>query len=252
MDEQAAPDGSPTHAHQYDATALPLGMRVLAGGINTYLRAIALSSHHVVENVAPVHKLQLDEKPVIILLWHERTFQVPSITSFCPRPLHALTSRSRDGAIIGNVMRKFGMLNIQGSGTGAAANKQTNPRKRGAQAYRAMLQVLRRGESVIATADVPPGPAREAGPGMIRLAARSGAPIVPLGISRAHQIRMRNSWDQLRVPLPFGKLAMVFADPITIERDLSEARLAEIQTEISARITGAQVQAESLTGEVSD
>ena len=55
------------------------------------------------------------------------------------------------------------MLNIQGSGTGAAANKQTNPRKRGAQAYRAMLQVLRRGESVIATADVPPGPAREAG-----------------------------------------------------------------------------------------
>ena len=31
MDEQAAPDGSPTHAHQYDATALPLGMRVLAG-----------------------------------------------------------------------------------------------------------------------------------------------------------------------------------------------------------------------------
>ena len=111
---------------------------------------------------------------------------------------------------------------------------------------------LRRGESVIATADVPPGPAREAGPGMIHLAARSGAPIVPLGISRAHQIRMRNSWDQLRVPLPFGKLAMVFADPITIERDFSEARLAEIQTEISARITGAQVQAESLTGEVSD
>ena len=252
MDEQAAPDGSPTHAHQYDATALPLGMRVLAGGINTYLRAIALSSRHVVENVAPVHKLQLDEKPVIILLWHERTFQVPSITSFCPRPLHALTSRNRDGAIIGNVMRKFGMLNIQGSGTGAAANKQTNPRKRGAQAYRAMLQVLRRGESVIATADVPPGPARAAGPGMIHLAARSGAPIVPLGISRTHQYRMRNSWDQLRVPLPFGKLAMVFADPIKIERDMSEVRLAEIQTEISARITGAQVQAESLTGEVSD
>ncbi|MEC8566113.1 MAG: hypothetical protein VXY46_05655, partial [Pseudomonadota bacterium] len=75
---------------------------------------------------------------------------------------------------------------------------------------------------------------------------------VPLGISRTHEYRMRNSWDQLRVPLPFGKLAMVFADPIEIERDLSEARLAEIQTEISARITGAQVQAESLTGEVSD
>ena len=124
MDEQAAPDASSTHAHQYDATALPLGMRVLAGGINTYLRAIALSSRHVVENVAPVQELQLDGKPVIILLWHERTFQVPSITSFCPRPLYALTSRSRDGAIIGNVMRKFGMLNIQGSGTGAAANKQ--------------------------------------------------------------------------------------------------------------------------------
>ena len=251
MDEQTASDASPTQAHQYDATALPLGMHALAGGINTYLRMIALSSRHVVQNVAPVQQLQRDNKPVIILLWHERTFQVPSITSFCPRPLHALTSRSRDGAIIGNVMRKFGMLNIQGSGTGAAANKQTNPRKRGAQAYRAMLQVLRRGESVIATADVPPGPARAAGPGMIHLAARSGAPIVPLGISRTHQYRMRNSWDQLRVPLPFGKLAMVFADPIEIERDMSEVRLAEIQTEISARITGAQAQAESLTGEAS-
>ena len=60
MDEQAAPDGSPTHAHQYDATALPVGMRVLAGGVSTYLRAIALSSRHEVENVAPVHKLQQD------------------------------------------------------------------------------------------------------------------------------------------------------------------------------------------------
>ena len=252
MDDQVAPEANPAHAHQYDATALPLGLCVLAGGIKTYLRAIKLSSRHVVENAAPVQALQLDGKPVIILLWHERTFQVPSITSFCPRQLHALTSRSRDGAIIGNVMRSFGMANIQGSGTGAAANKGTNPRKRGAQAYRAMLQVLRRGESVIATADVPPGPARAAGPGMIHLAARSGAPIVPLGISRTHQYRLRNSWDQLRVPLPFGKLAMVFADPIEIERDMSEARLAEIQTAISARITRAQMRAESLSDETSN
>ena len=252
MGDQAAPEANSVHAHQYDAVALPLGLRVLAGGINTYLRAIKLSSHHVVENVAPVQKLQSDGKPMIILLWHERTFQVTSITSFCPRQLHALTSRSRDGAIIGNVMRSFGMANIQGSGTGVAANKGTNPRKRGAQAYRAMLQVLRRGESVIATADVPPGPARAAGPGMIHLAARSGAPIVPLGISRAHQYRIRNSWDQLRIPLPFGKLAMVFSDPIEIESDMSSARQAEIQTQISERITCAQGQAENLTGETSD
>lgn len=252
MDDQATQDKSAAHAHQYDATALPLGLRVLASGINTYLRAIKFFSRHVVENAAPVQALQRAGKPVIILIWHERTFQVPSVVTICPRPLYALTSRSRDGAVIGNVMRAFGMRNIQGSGTGASANKKTNPRKRGAQAYRAMLQVLRRGETVIATGDVPPGPARVAGPGMIHLALRSGAPIIVLGISRSKQYRLRKSWDQLRVPVPFGKLAMVFGDPIEIDRDTSEARLAELQMEISDRLNDAQKRAEQITGEKSD
>mgnify|MGYP001201669551 FL=1 len=240
------------HAHQFDAASLPFTMRVLALGVHAYLRAIAWSSRHILENADPLHALQRQDKPVVILMWHERTFQVPSITSFMPRPLYALTSRSRDGAMIGNVLRSFGMHNIQGSGTGVAANKRTNPRKRGAQAYRAMLQVLRRGETVIATADVPPGPAREAGPGMIHLAARAGAVIVPLGVSRARQYRVRKSWDQLRVPLPFGKLAMVLGDPIEVGRDEIDGDMEALQARIGMLIIDAQMRAEELVGEQPD
>ena len=87
---------------------------------------------------------------------------------------------------------------------------------------------------------------------MIHLALRSGAPIIVLGISRSKQYRLRKSWDQLREPVPFGKLAMVFGDPIEIDRDTSEARLAELQMEISDRLNDAQKRAEQITGEKSD
>jgi hypothetical protein len=45
---------------------------------------------------------------------------------------------------------------------------------------------------------------------------------------------------------------MVFGDPIEIDRDTSEARLAELQMEISDRLNGAQKRAEQITGEKSD
>ena len=53
--------------------------------------------------------------------------------------------------------------------------EENQSEKRGMQAFRAMLKHLKNGEMVLATADVPPGPVFETGPGMVKLAAKSGA-----------------------------------------------------------------------------
>jgi lysophospholipid acyltransferase (LPLAT)-like uncharacterized protein len=154
-------------------------------------------------------------------------------------PITALTSRSRDGAVIANVIRPFGYQSIQGSGTGKAAGKKTNPRKRGAQAFRSMLKHLKNGEMVLATADVPPGPVFETGPGMVKLAAMSGAAIVPVGVCFSPEFPVPGTWDKSRLPLPFGQRSLVFGDPIYIARDVAKKDMTSEEGEESPAMMAA-------------
>ncbi|HXU90320.1 MAG TPA: hypothetical protein VFQ62_15810, partial [Methylomirabilota bacterium] len=50
------------------------------------------------------------------------------------------------------------------------------------------------------------------------LAATTGAPIVPLGVS-ARPARRLQSWDRFLVPVPFARCAVVFGAPVRVDRD---------------------------------
>ena len=50
------------------------------------------------------------------------------------------------------------------------------------------------------------------------LAATTGAPIVPLGVS-ARPARRLQSWDRFLVPAPFARCAVVFGAPVRVGRD---------------------------------
>ena len=72
----------------------------------------------------------------------------------------------------------------------------------------------------------------------LRLKRFSSVPVSPA-------IRL-GSWDQGRIPLPFGKAALVLAGPLSVSADADDATLEAVRSDWQRRLCAAQVRAEIL------
>ena len=88
---------------------------------------------------------------------------------------------------------------------------------------RALLAALEAGEDIAVVPDGPRGPHRHAQPGVVALAALSGAPIVPLGFAARPAWRL-SSWDDFIVPVPFARAAATIGAPVVVGRDTDRGR----------------------------
>jgi lysophospholipid acyltransferase (LPLAT)-like uncharacterized protein len=160
--------------------------------------------------------------PFIGCFWHQRMLLLPPIWA-ARRPLHMLISSHRDGVLIAKTIARFGVPAIVGSTSRGAPD-----------ALRAMLATLKRGECVAVTPDGPRGPARQAAQGVAAAAALAKVPAVPVAysVSRAKFLR---SWDRFMVPLPFGRGAMIWGEPLPPPaRGEIEAFTAGLQARLDA------------------
>lgn len=58
-------------------------------------------------------------------------------------------------------------------------------------------------------------------PGLVRLASRSGYPVIPLATAAGAAWVLR-SWDRFRVPLPFSRVVIGYGEPIQVPPGLGE------------------------------
>ena len=151
--------------------------------------------------------------PVVFAFWHEFLPLMPALSLIArklpfyrPTPIHTLVSQHRDGRFIGEVVRRFGIMPILGSSS-----------KGGAAGLRNLLAVLKQGDLIGITPDGPRGPRRQAAFGVAQLAALSGVPVVPLAARTSRRIQL-NTWDRMKVPLPFGRGVMVCGPAINVSR----------------------------------
>jgi lysophospholipid acyltransferase (LPLAT)-like uncharacterized protein len=244
-------DAAPAIRHSFHAEDVAWPLRFVGWLVNRYIRLCEVTTSVTIAGDGPFIELQRQGTPIILLVWHGRNFQAIPMSRLFHSPVTALTSRSRDGAVIANIIKPFGYEAIQGSGTGAAAGKRTNPKKRGAQAFRGMLKHLKNGEMVLATADVPPGPVFETGPGMVKLAAMSGAAIIPIGASFSPELPLAGTWDKSKLPLPFGTRSLVFGAPVYINRTAAgkdETELTQACQSVTDALNKVQGDAEAMVG----
>lgn len=118
-----------------------------------------------------------------------------------------LVSRSDDGEILLRTLARDGFAFVRGS-TG----------KEGGPAFRGLLDALAAGTSVGIAVDGPRGPFGRVHEGVVRLAVRSGAPIVPLTARPGRHLRLK-TWDRTVVPLPFSSVAMEVGRPLRVDPD---------------------------------
>ena len=158
-----------------------------------------------------------DARPLIYCVWHGRILMVPWLNarlrrSHGARPVSVLASRSRDGSLVGDYARRFGLEVVRGSSS-----------RGGAGALRALVTAVRAGRDVALAPDGPRGPRGQLGSGVVALAALTGAPVVPLGFAARPAWRLA-TWDEFQIPAPFARAALVFGAMASVARDADRER----------------------------
>ena len=186
-------------------------------------------------------RLYLDN-PVIVACWHGQFMMLCGLKTLDEYEVAAMVARHGDAELIGEAMRQFDVELIRGAGAG-----ERKKDRGGAYALRASLRALKDGKSLVMTADVPPGPARKAGAGIIMLAKMSGCPIYPVAAAttRFHSF---NTWSRLTLNLPYSKLAYASGTPVEVPRDADEAEIEACRQRLETELNKATVKAYEMVG----
>jgi lysophospholipid acyltransferase (LPLAT)-like uncharacterized protein len=146
------------------------------------------------------------QQPVIFAIWHNRLLMLPRVFDpiFPTRQSYGLISASRDGDMIANWIERAGYGTIRGSSS-----------RKGVLALRQLMDTLGANGNVLFTPDGPRGPVYQVSQGVVFLAQKSGAPIVPIHMEYSSCWRMK-SWDRFVVPRPFATLRAILGAPIRI------------------------------------
>lgn len=183
--------------------------------------------------------------PFIFAMWHGQFFLMPTLHQGA-FPVSAMVARHKDASAVRVLLRDFDIDVVRGAGAG-----QRKRDRGGASALRTSLRLLEGGSTLAMTADIPPGPARRAGSGIVTLAKFSGRPIVPVAVATSRFLALK-TWSRMTINLPFSKLVYVVGDPIWVAADASEDVLEESRraveealnevTRRAYRIVGANVE----------
>lgn len=136
--------------------------------------------------------------PIIFTFWHNRILAITLAHSrHYPsgrKGVTVLTSPSRDGEILAQLMDRFHMGAIRGSSS-----------RRGSRALLECAAWLKSGGDLAVTPDGPKGPRYTLGPGLILLAQSTGARILLTQARFSRAIELK-SWDGFCIPLPFSRI----------------------------------------------
>ena len=151
---------------------------------------------------------------IVFSSWHGKSW----VPAYFLRDLgiYALTSLSRDGSYMTEILHKLGWETIRGSSSRGAS-----------RSLLALYRKLQQGASTALTPDGPTGPIYEVKPGIIFLQEKAESMLVPIGVD-ARWKKNFASWDRYLLPLPFSKTALVFGEPFSFEAGLEMERKQDI------------------------
>ena len=196
----------------------PLLERILPFVAGELLRLVGRTLRVRREGEAPVRALLEAGRPIILYGLHGHL-----LIGACDlgrfRPI-VMISQSRDGERIARTVEHVGFRPVRGSSSRGGA--------------RALLQTVRllRGPVVCChLVDGPRGPRGEVKPGLILMAQRSGAALIPALYATRHKWRA-GSWDRMQVPVPFARVVARYLAPRDVPRELTPEAAEALRVEI--------------------
>ena len=174
-------------------------------------------------------------KSCIYAMWHENQFLVHGIED--KAHLSIQISTSLDGEIIARIVERMGFKVVRGSAE-----------RRGAvQSTMQMITRLNEGESVAMMVDGPRGPLHKVKSGVVKLAQKTGAPIIPAHwYSPQKTFITLPSWDKMRTPFGDCKILNLYGDPIYVKPDATDEEILKIKEEIKNQLFALEAKAPEL------
>jgi len=182
-----------------------------------YVTLVGLTTRLTVVRGGIRDDLRARDRRFIYAFWHQR--QVFFTWTHRGERAAVLVSRSKDGEMISETMRLSRIGAVRGSSS-----------RGGASAVREMLDAMRAGLDVGITPDGPKGPARQVKEGVMFLAQKLGAPILPIANALSNKLVLDKAWDDFHVPLPFGRAVVAYGEPIEVgPQDDLKAKTAQLK-----------------------
>jgi lysophospholipid acyltransferase (LPLAT)-like uncharacterized protein len=171
-----------------------------------------------------VHGEPVSQGPVVLAFWHEYNL-VAAIASHRLRRHNyhvSFSTRTFRGQVMSTMLASLDAGSVQLPAEGQRA-----------EAARLSLELARlgrEGASPVVSPDGPFGPYRRAKPGALIVARDAGLPLQPWAVAVRPPWRLRGRWDRHLVPLPFCRLRVEEAEPITVgPRQRLRPLLAQLQ-----------------------
>jgi hypothetical protein len=139
-------------------------------------------------------------KSLLYASWHRGV--IFTVYHYRNGPFVGMASTSGDGEIAAQGAKRFGWKIVRGSST-----------RRGGQALKEMISLIKKGHHGGLVVDAPKGPAHVSKLGVIVLAKMSGIPLLS-GIWSADRYWRVGSWDRTIIPKPFARIVGVYADTL--------------------------------------
>lgn len=178
---------------------------IILAGITWF---IYLTSRHRFMNTKSLKNYR--KNPVVFVFFHGRCAMLSPVIRRARIRAYCVASRHRDGRIMANLQRLFGMRAVYGSTSDGAI-----------AVLRAGVRVMReQNVSMCVPVDGPSGPSMHVQDGALYFARMTGAPIIPCCFSCSRPIYM-NRWDKFMIPKLFGTISCRIGEPIYIDSKLT-------------------------------
>jgi lysophospholipid acyltransferase (LPLAT)-like uncharacterized protein len=199
-----------------------------------YVRLVRATMRVEYRNREVLDRIRDSHGAYMLVFWHSRFVMMPY--SYPGKGLVVLVSEHRDGKMIADLLRRFGLDIASGSST-----------RGGAAGLRQLLRYTRRGHDAGVTPDGPRGPRRQLKAGAIVAGKLSGLPLIPVTFS-ARPARRLGSWDRTLLPLPFGRGLFLYGEPQRVPRDAGESEIERLRAELERELNRLTDLADEETG----
>jgi hypothetical protein len=168
---------------------------------------------------------------VVVFGWHELLFVATcDLARYNP---YIMVSHSRDGERIARVVERLGWKPVRGSSS-----------RGGARALLEMVRALRTTTVAGHLVDGPRGPRHEVKPGLVAMAQRSGAVLLPMTYFTKWKWSA-SSWDRMQIPLPFARIVGRRLPARCVPPDLDDDAIAALCRELGAELEASYAQLEA-------
>jgi lysophospholipid acyltransferase (LPLAT)-like uncharacterized protein len=169
-------------------------------------------------------QVRSSRSPVLFTLWHGRMLYFVKLYEDLGPRVTILVSQSRDGEIVAQLLTRLGFHITRGSSS-----------QGGARGLLAVVNKVRGGMDACFTPDGPRGPRYRVQPGLVLVAKRTGAAILPMTFG-AQRKRALPSWDAFVLPLPFSRVVVIYGEPIYVPTNASTADLEVKRREVETSL----------------